>query len=365
MELPLMPPRPVLDPSTPYSRPPLKPHQLTESVTPTQDLFVLAHLGVARVDPATWSLTIDGLVRRPRSYTLDELKRYPKREVQSVHKCVGSPLALQTPTRRVANVVWGGVDFKTILDEAGVDESARYVWSYGLDYGAFPPGEGPRSEAYQKDLTLERVEAGAVLLAYELNGEPLPAEHGFPVRLVVPGWYGTNSVKWLYRLTLADRRADGPFTTTFYNDALPTSPGDPAPRTKPVWEVEPESVIVAPAPDERVQIGKPIEIWGRAWAPKGIDTVEVSVDGGRTWYSACVGPREQWSWQRFSLTWHPTEAGSFTIACRATDSAGASQPPTGARNEIHTIDVVVTTSGGVGGPNGRSSFRRARGLIRM
>jgi DMSO/TMAO reductase YedYZ molybdopterin-dependent catalytic subunit len=341
----LMPPRPILDPRGPYSRPPLKPHQLTAPVTPTQDLFVLAHFGVARVEPETWSLAIDGPVRRPRSYTLDELERHPTREIQAVHKCVGSPLALRVPTRRVANVAWGGVELPTLLDDVGVEESARYVWSYGLDDGAFPPGAGPSKAAYRKDLTLERVDAGDALVAYELNGEPLPAEPGFPVRLVVPGWYGTNRGKWLYRLTLAERRADGPFTTTlttFYNDVLPGADGDGTPRTRPVWDVEPESVIVAPASEERLEAGRPVEIWGRAWAAKGIAAVGVSLDGGRTWHSATVEAREQWSWQRFSYTWRPAEAGVVTIACRATDLGGATQPLTGARNEIHAVDVTVT-----------------------
>jgi sulfane dehydrogenase subunit SoxC len=340
MNLPLTRPRPVLDPSGPFSRPPLPPHQLTEPVTPTRELFVLAHHGVPRVDPATWTLEIDGLVRHPRAYTLAELQRYPKRQIQSLHHCVGSPLALQVPTRRIANVVWGGVALETLLGEAGVDETATYLWSYGLDYGVFPPPEGTYSESYLKDLPLQRVAAGDVLVAYELNGAPLPAEHGFPARLVVPGWYGTNSVKWLHRLTLADRRAGGPFTTTFYNDVLPSSDGKPS-RTKPVWEIAPSSVLVAPAPEARLQVGRPVEAWGRAWAETGIRTVEVSVDGGRTWQAATVEPREQWSWQRFSFTWRPAEAGLVTLASRATDLAGATQPPAGARNEIYAVAVTV------------------------
>jgi sulfane dehydrogenase subunit SoxC len=331
-------PRPVMDPSTPYRRLPLEPHRLTAPVTPTRDLFVLAHLGVPRVDPATWTLAVDGLVRRPRSYTWNDLQRYPKRKVQAFHECCGNPLTPTVPMRRVANVVWGGVELRPLLDEAGVDETARYLWSYGADYGVF---EGTSCGAYLKDLPLGRV-ADDVLLVYELNGEPLPAEHGFPVRLYVPGWYGTNSVKWLYRLTLADRRAEGLFTTVYYSDALATPSGDATPATRPVWEVAPESVIVGPAPDQRLPVGRPATIWGRAWAPRGIRTVEISADGGQTWQAATVEAREQWSWQRFSYSWCPTRPGDVTLACRTTDSEGASQPPDGARNAIHTVAVTVT-----------------------
>ena len=136
--------------------------------------------------------------------------------MEAVHQCCGSPLEPNVPTRRVTNVRWGGVDLAALLDELEIDPRARFLWSYGLDGGDFA---GTSCDWFVKDLPLERLAAGDVLLAYELNGAPLPAEHGFPVRLVVPGYYGTNSVKWLWRLHLAEHRADGPFTTVFYNDS--------------------------------------------------------------------------------------------------------------------------------------------------
>lgn len=332
--------RAVLDPGGLFRYIPLRPHQFTEAVTPTRDLFVLAHLGVARVDPVAWSLDIDGLVRCPQRLTLADLQRFPKREVLSFHECAGNPLTPEVPERRVANVVWGGVTLETLLDKVGVEPTASYIWSYGLDHGPFA---GTQNDSYLKDLPLRRVKAGDVLVAYELNGEPLSAEHGFPARLLVPGWYGTNSVKWLYRMVLADRRADGPFTTVFYNEVIPSSPGASTVRTRPVWEVAPESVIVAPAPDERLQVGTPAEIWGWAWSAKGIRTVEVSVDGGETWHAAAVNVREQWSWQRFHVAWRPSEPGGVTLLCRASDLAGATQPPRGARNAIHAVPVTVVT----------------------
>ena len=136
---------------------------------------------------------------------------------------------------------------------------ARFLWSYGLDSGEY---EGVRSDLYLKDCPLDRLEQCDVLLAYEVNGEPLDAEHGFPLRLLVPGFYGTNSVKWLSRLHLADRRADGPFTTQLYNDAVEGG-------TRPVWQIAPESVIVSPAPATQIG-GQAVEIWDWAWADGGV-----------------------------------------------------------------------------------------------
>jgi sulfane dehydrogenase subunit SoxC len=336
----VMPNRPVLDPSSGFRRIPLLPHQLSEPITPTPDVFVLAHLGVPRVDISTWRLEIDGLVREPRSYTFDDLRRLPRTDLQAFHKCVGNPLAPAVATRRVANVTWGGLDLKSLLENAGMDPEARFLWSYGLDYGDF---EGTYNDSYVKDLPRERLDAGDVLLAYELNGQPLPAEHGFPLRLVVPGFYGTNSVKWLYRMTLAGRRAESLFTTRLYNDSAQATEAATTVPPSPAWAVEPESVIVAPSPEEQLALGAPYEVWGWAWAPTGVGIVDVSFDGAASWEQAKVEPRHQLSWQRFSVRWRPSLDGSVTLACRATDVDGVTQPLTGARNEVYRVRVEVTT----------------------
>jgi DMSO/TMAO reductase YedYZ molybdopterin-dependent catalytic subunit len=317
----------------------LAPHEMTEAVTPAGDLFVLAHLGVPRVDPASWTLAIDGMVGRPRALTLDDLKARPKRVVEAVHQCCGSPLEPTVPTRRVANVRWGGADLASLLGEAEVDPAARFVWSFGLDGGDFA---GRQCDWFVKDLPLARLAAGDVLLAYELNGTPLPPEHGFPVRLVVPGYYGTNSVKWLWRLHLAARRAEGPFTAELYND--PRDAADVAaglPARRPVWATAPESVIVAPAADSALAADAPTEIWGWAWSFRGVAAVEISLDGGATWVRAALEPHRGWAWQRFSLPWRPTVRGRTSIAARAVEAGGAGQPLDGARNAIRSVTVAV------------------------
>ena len=328
-----------MEPATGVRRIKLAPHQMIERATATDDLFVLAHLGVPRIDPTNWSLTIDGLVQHPLTLPLEALKARPKTIIEAVHQCCGNPMEPTVPTRRVSHVRWGGVDLAALLADAGISPEARFLWSYGLDGGDFA---GTQCDWYLKDLPLERLKAGGVLLAYELNDVPLPAEHGFPVRLVVPGYYGTNSVKWLWRLELAARRAEGLFVSKLYNDTLDAAEvaaGQPARR--PVWAVAPESIIVAPAPDAVVARGETVEIWGWAWSFRGVARVEISTDSGATFRAAALEPRRGWSWQRFALRWQPENSGKTLLSARAFDVNGASQPLDGARNAIHSVCLVV------------------------
>ena len=333
------PARPPMDPPHGVRQIKLAPHEMIDAVTASADIFVLAHLGIPRVDSKLWTLDVDGLVDRPLRLDLDDLKSRPRCEVEAVHQCCGNPLEPKTPTRRVANVVWAGADLTALLADAGVDPRARFLWSSGLDGGEFA---GESCDWFVKDLPLERLAAGGVLLAFELNGEPLSAEHGFPVRLVVPGFYGTNSVKWLWRLHLADHRAESLFTTRFYSDISgPEEIAAGRPPQRPVWAIAPEAIIVGPVPHATIPVGQPVEIWGWAWSFRGVDTVEVSVDENASFGRAELSPHEGWAWRRFSRIWHPTVRGDATLSARATDGAGVTQPRDGARNAIQTVRVTV------------------------
>jgi|SRR5580704_8728430 DMSO/TMAO reductase YedYZ molybdopterin-dependent catalytic subunit len=327
--------RAKLDPHAFFRRLPLAPHQMRDRVTRREDVIVLCHLGVARLDAAEWSLIIDGLVDRPRTLRLADLLARPKAEVTSVHQCAGSPLQPAEPTQRVSNVTWGGARLAELLAECGPSADARFVWATGADHGAFG---GVAIDAYVKDVPIERVPAD-VLIAYEMNGAPLAPEHGWPARVVVPGFYGTNSVKWLTRLTLARARATGPFTTRWYNDPVPDGkvPG----AAKPVWAIAPQSVIVAPAPDARLDLGRATEIWGWAWADGGVQSVVITLDGGAAWGSATLEPPAGRAWQRFVMSWTPTQRGSARFAARATASSGEVQADSGRRNAIHSVSVHV------------------------
>jgi DMSO/TMAO reductase YedYZ molybdopterin-dependent catalytic subunit len=191
--------------------------------------------------------------------------------------------------------------------------------------------------AYTKDLPIDRI-GQDVLIAYEMNGKPLLPEHGYPARLVVPGYYGTNSVKWLRRLELSSTRASGPFTTKWYNDPVYKSDGTLTEETQPVWAVAPQSIIVWPGPDATITAGHKQEVWGWAWADEGVDQVVLST-GGRSWYEAAVEIRAERGWQRFSLDWTAPSRGKFSMTSRARSCSGTVQPLSGRRNAVFSIEI--------------------------
>jgi sulfane dehydrogenase subunit SoxC len=153
------------------------------------------------------------------------------------------------------------------------------------------------------------------------------------LRLVVPGFYGTNSVKWLWRLALADRRADGLFTTAYYNDRLADG------SSRPVWALAPEAIFTTPAPGDVVS--GPLALRGWAWSDSPVARVEISDDGGASWTGAELAPRRDRSWQAWSCSWTPRRTGPHMLLCRATDAEGAMQPMQGARNAVHGVEVQV------------------------
>jgi DMSO/TMAO reductase YedYZ molybdopterin-dependent catalytic subunit len=305
--------------------------------TRTEDAIVLCHLGVPRLDAAEWSLRVDGLVEQARTLRFDDLLRYPRSEITSVHQCCGSPFAPFTPTRRVCNVTWAGARLADVLADCRPQPAALYVWSYGADFGEFG---GVAVDAFGKDLEVARVNTD-VLIAYEMNGRPLTPEHGFPARLVVPGFYGTNSVKWLTRLTLAERRMSAPFTTRWYADPVLDRLGDETGETTPVWAIAPDAVIVSPAPQESIELDREREIWGWTWADGGVGTIRVRISDQREWLGAELEPPQGRAWQRFSFAWTPRHRGPTLITSRAQALTGERQPMAGRRNEVHSVPVSV------------------------
>ncbi len=300
-------------------------------MTPTADMFYVMHLGVVGLSSADWSLKIGGLVEKPLTLNWVDLQRLPTRRIVAAHECAGSPLAPNTPVRRVGNVEWEGVPLSSILAGVGVLPQARYVWSKGADTGMF---NQVNHAFYQKDLPIEKALAAETLIATHINGEPLSPERGGPARLIVPGFYGTNSTKWLIELDLRAERCTGHFTTVLYNDQI-ASGGHTVQR--PVWGIAPHSLIVSHQDRGTVAAG-PQRVEGWAWAGAGIAHVEVSVDGGATWQGAQLERRIDFSWQRFTLD-VTLASGGHRLLCRAVANDGAIQPPSGARNEWFAIHV--------------------------
>lgn len=326
-----------LDPSGFTIRHPPPPHELSTYITPNTQLFRTIHMGAAVVDPSLYKIVVDGLVSPPFSITLEELKRMPQTTITAFHECYGSPLKAPTEALwRIGNVKWTGVRLSYLLELAGVSFSASteesFVWSDGLDRGSFA---GVEADRYQKDLPLLKALSPEVLIAYEINGEPLSKERGGPARLVVPGWFGTNSTKWVCRLSVRRERAQGPYVTTFYNEV------DMAGKTTPVWNVQVNSMIVRPRPGEEVD-GPEVFVCGWAWSDDGVKNVEASSDGGKIWQETVLEKKLEYGWQRFE-TLLSLPFGRQSIIARATSFDGQQQPRAGHRNHMHQVEVEVKT----------------------
>lgn len=314
-------------------RHPPKPYLLSSRITQDDDLFQTVHMGEVDVDLDKWLLVIDGLVEKPFALTYEQLLKLPSKEVQSIHECFGSPLAKATIALwRVGNVVWKGVSLRTLIDLAGPLPSADFVWSDGLDSGTFA---GVDADRYQKDLPLSKAKQSEVLVAYKMNGKPLHRDRGGPVRLVVPGWFGTNSTKWLCKLSLQKGRAPGPFTTRFYNTE---DFDDPQLRIKPVWDIDVNSIIVRPAPDTILRSDVCIEGW--AWSRDGVAKVEISSTNGDDWVEARLEPRIDFRWQKYTLQLS-LQPGPHTVIARATSRDGKAQALIGRRNHVHKVNITV------------------------
>jgi sulfane dehydrogenase subunit SoxC len=326
--------RPVMDPAETYRRQ-VPVSQLTSFFTPTESVYVIAHMGIAHVPVDGWELRIEGAVERPLRLTHAELLGRPAETIEGVLECFGNPVEPDVATRRVGNVSWRGARLWPLLEEAGVQPRASLAWLEAPDHGTFA---GTSSERYIKDVPLDIVRERPVLLAWEMNGAPITPEHGFPVRAVVPGFFGTNSVKWLSRIYLADSRPESLFTTRLYNRRVTV---DGRERLEPVRDLDVHSIVVAPAEGDALALaGQTVEGW--AWSAGPVRLAEVSVDRGATWQEARLEPRRQgYVWQRFSFPWTPRTPGSYRLECRATDGQGRVQPVVG-RNRIHAVNVTVT-----------------------
>ncbi|KAH8748107.1 Oxidoreductase, molybdopterin-binding domain-containing protein [Diaporthe sp. PMI_573] len=328
----------AIDPVGFTIRHPPAPHHLSSFLTSEEQLFQTIHMGAAVVDHERWVLIVDGLVQHPFALTLDQLRSLPTSSITSFHECYGSPLTPPTEALwRIGNVTWTGVRLSRILDIAQPMETAQFVWSEGLDHGTFA---GVTSDRYQKDLPLTKALGPEVLIALKMNGQPLGKERGGPVRLVVPGWFGTNSTKWLCRLTLQNRRAPGPYTTTFYNEIDPDDPLNQ--RRRPVWAVEVNSMIVSPAPDTVIRQSK-VVVEGWAWCHEPVTRVLVKATAEQSWTEATVAARDGFSWQKWRATLL-LPCGEHVVMARAVSGSGQEQPLRRRRNHVHRVKITIQTS---------------------
>ena len=299
-------------------------------VTPTGLHYLLIHYDIPAVDPETWRLEVRG--GRSLTLSLEELRARPAAELAATMECAGNGRALLDPrpvsqpwlAEAVGTARWRGTPLRGLLEEAGVPDGTVDVVFRGLDVG-IEADEPP--QPYARALPLDDALTDEVLLAYEMNGAPLPPQHGFPLRLVVPGWYGMTNVKWLAEIELVREPFAG-----FQNRRAYLFRRTEDEAGTPVDRMQPRALMVPPGvPDfftrRRFVAPGPWTLEGRAWSGRApVAAVEVSADGGATWGAAALGEDlGRWAWRAWSFRWD-ARPGEHVLCSRARDEAGNEQP---------------------------------------
>ena len=299
-------------------------------VTPVGLHYVLVHYDIPAVDPATWRLRVDGGAGSSVELSLADLDAMPRTTARVTLECAGNGRALLDPrpvsqpwlTGAVGTADWTGVRLVDLLDRVDVRPDAVDVLFRGADHGI----ERGEEQDYERALTIEEARRDEVLVATEMNGSPLPVQHGFPARLVVPGWYGMAHVKWLTHVEVLDHTFEGYQHRAYRLRQQADDPG------VPVTRILPRALLRPPGfPDfmtrERMLPAGPVRLSGRAWSGRGeVTRVEVSTDDGATWREADLEPSGgPYAWRSFGLDWD-AGPGDHVLRARATDDSGEVQP---------------------------------------
>jgi len=304
---------------------------LRYDVTPIGMHYLVIHFDIPVADESSWTVAVDGLVDRPLTLSIDDLRSRPAVTRAVTMECAGNGRALMPPRAEsqpwlleaVGNSEWTGTPLPGVLEEAGVRSDAIQLVFTGADHGI----QGDVEQDYQWGFSLADIVRDDVLLAYELNGRPLPPQHGYPVRLLVPDWYGMCSVKWLRRITAVAEAFDGFQHHSYALRKDPDETGEPVTKKAVRALMVPPGFADFPARNRFLDAGL-CQVTGRAWSGWGhIQRVEVSIDGGRTWSDSELGaePDSPSSWRSWSFDWQATP-GEHELAVRATDAAGNFQP---------------------------------------
>jgi DMSO/TMAO reductase YedYZ molybdopterin-dependent catalytic subunit len=311
------------------------PFETTDNfITPTKSFYVRTHFPIPKIDRDAWWLHVKGEVEKPFAIDYEELLKLESLTVPVTLECAGNNRNFLEP--KVKGVQWGlgavgtaewtGVPLSVLLNRAVVRSSAREVILEGADHGMLDDPKSPPGELrFSRSVSLEKARRD-VLLAYRMNGNDLPPEHGFPVRAIVPGWYAMASIKWLQRIIVTDQPFAGYYQTLDYS--YWKRRGDVA-ELSPVTELQIKAEIAKPAQSDKVPANSTVRIHGAAWASDNeIVRVDVSTDGGSTWKEATLlGDSKPNAWRFWEFNWKtPTASGKQTIVARAVDSLGQTQP---------------------------------------
>jgi DMSO/TMAO reductase YedYZ molybdopterin-dependent catalytic subunit len=328
-------------------------------ITPNERFFVRSHLNVPRLDLATWRLVIDGEVARPLSLSFEDLRTASERTVVTTMECAGNSRSSVYPPAEglrwrhgaLGTARWTGVSLWDVLAWAGVRPAAIEAVFEGADHGR--EAEVPEELSYAMSVPIGKAEHPDTLLAFAMNGEPLTPSHGFPVRVIVPGWYGMASVKWVTRISLIDHSFRGYYRTrpyTFIHEG-----DDPNVLRKPVTSLQVKSVITSPSEGTTIPLGR-LVVRGAAWSGEAaISRVELAVGlpedsgGSSPWRRAeILGPTAPHAWVRWEIPVDFERPGYFVLRSRATDERGETQPMRAewnfrgvANNSIHAVPLIV------------------------
>jgi len=306
---------------------------LNSFLTPNERFYIRSHHAVPKIEASTWKLRVEGAVTRPLDLTYAELRAMPSVTVPATLECAGNsrvflvpqPPGAQWEMGAVSTAEWTGVPLSAILERAGLQPNALEVALEGADAGEgkndpHPPGP----VHFARSIPLEKARRPEVLLAYRMNSKDLPASHGFPVRAVIPGYYGMASTKWLTRIAVLTEPFNSYWQTTDYG-YWDRSSGTP--RRRPLLDMQIKSLISRPAMRETVKSGADYKIFGSAWtADADVTRVEISTDAGKTWADATLRDKPvRFCWRAWDWAWTAPRPGRYTLMSRATDSKGSTQ----------------------------------------
>jgi DMSO/TMAO reductase YedYZ molybdopterin-dependent catalytic subunit len=297
--------------------------QITPKTAPN-DIFLVAHYNVPELNAAGWKLTVDGAAGRPLSFTLDELKKRPRVERTTTFECGGNRETVMH--RMVGNATWAGCTLKSVLEEARPSKEVLEAIFWAADEGEETIRGAKYTMNFARSMSLQDAMDSDAILAYEVEGQSLPVVHGFPVRLIVPGWYGVSNVKWLERIELSPRRFMGRFMGRDYVTIMGRQVGDKVEWTETSVTRQLVKSVTARVTRPTGGGGRFI-VQGAAWADgTPIDKVEVQVDGGAWQPAKLEANRNPFAWTFWSHEIDPLAPGSHTVSSRATDRLGRTQP---------------------------------------
>jgi len=304
---------------------------LREWITPEEYFFLRNHFSYPDVDERNYSVTIDGEVYNSKVFQIDDLLQMSSKSFVVSLECSGNKRAFFDPEiygtqwkeGALSQGIWKGVPLRILLEHIGIRNNAKEVVFEGHDHGTRK--DIPGDYSYARSLPLGIALHPDTIIAYELNGKPIPYKHGHPLRLIVPGWYGMAWVKWLKRITIISGKFSGPFQAIDYN-YYPEKNSDMGKH--PVTFKNINSTILSPLNLSNLN-NEPHWIEGVSWTGKGTVTeVEISTDGGSEWHKTDLKryPNQPFAWVYWSYYWKPSRKGEYSIMSRARDSRGRIQP---------------------------------------